>query len=173
MWGCSAHHRSDQRARFLITAVRPAWIAEIRFPQPSLHLSDPDIRASQLELQRSITGRVALQSFEEFQSFGDDGLADRRRAREGRDGVVNLENQRARELSHVVESRHGALALGRGHARLPDRADQRSNQRDQQDARDRKRRPVARDRLAYTITPSAYTSDAVVTGRPLTCSGLA
>src|SRR6185295_7083953 len=83
-------------------------IAEVGDVRTTLDRADFQVRASKLELQVGVAGSVGGELLEILQSFGDDGLPDRRRARQRRHGVVNREDDRVGQRPNVVEAAGGA-----------------------------------------------------------------
>ena len=126
-------------------------VAQVRPHRAALDLRDALVAVRQLALEREVVGRLAGQPVEVPECPGDQDAPGRRRAGQGRDRVVQLVEDGVRELAHVVETRHGALALAGRYACLPQRAAERDHQKGQKRGADEKRRAVPRDRLPGQI----------------------
>ena len=135
-------------------------VADVRLIRVRLDLSHAVVGLGQLPLQRRVAGAVAGQAVEILHALADHQLPRRRRSRQLGDGVVELEDEAARQGPYVVEALLGAaplgvgiVARGIGGAGLPQRRGQRPRQSDERDRRGRDRDDVAPYEGAGAIAP--------------------
>ena len=124
-----AAEQSGDREGPAVALQRPRRVPQARAIRGVLHLPHLEIRLRQVRLQGTIPRRFPGEAVEILQRLLHDELARGRRAGQVLDGVVQLEQQGVRQVTHVLEAALGHLRFMRGH-----------HDADDQRARDRRRR---------------------------------
>ena len=123
----------------------PAMSPSMAAPRPGLpcRSAEPMVSVRQIPLQRRIVARLPREAVEVGQALLDEQPARRRGAGQILDRVVELEEERVRELSHVVETPLRPGLGGPRAARLPQRSS-------------RPRRRARRERSAAAARPTRW-----------------
>ena len=138
--GRTRHHRLPDRFRLAIAGERAGAVAEIRAGRAALDVAHLVVGGRQLLLQPRIVGALGGEAVEIFERRADDQLARGRRARQRRDGVVELEQERVGELPHVLEAALGARSRCASARRRSARAIRACHDRDAEAGHQRQRR---------------------------------
>ena len=149
---CAAQGESPRQA--LAGAAR---VAEVRLEHATLNAGHALVGRRKLALQSRVSVLDVRELFGVLQRALHDQLARRRRAGQVADRVVELEQERVRELPHVVEVPLRGRALGPRDFRLIERRGQRRAEREGADHRGRRTGLVASDELARPIRERVLT----------------